>query len=183
MRRTQPCRTRRKLSTVLLLLAMALARGAECADQAILGSVLMLKNPSTSDKRKIIVKAREIASDNTIVGDPVADGATLTVVAHGGGGSSDTYVLPTGMSALTGKAFWSGKALKGFKYRDYRGENGAVRTAQIRLAGSVFQVKIGVDAKLGPVTVTPPNPGSDACVLFAIGGGDSYSVKFATGSV
>lgn len=90
MRRTQPCRTRRKLSTVLLLLAMALARGAQCADQTIFGSVLMLKNPSTSDKRKIIVKAREIASDNTIVGDPVADGATLTVVAHGGGGAAAT---------------------------------------------------------------------------------------------
>ena len=172
-----------RILSAALLLTMALGGGAYGADQTILGTVLMLKSPSTADKRRIIVKARESASDNTIVGDPIADGATLTVVVHGGVSSSDTYVLPSGSSPLTGRSFWSGNLLKGFKYRDYRGENGAVRTAQIRLTGTVFQITIKVDAKLGTVAVTPPNPGSDACVLFSIGSGDSYSVKFASGRI
>lgn len=168
------------LACSLVLSALQVARAA---DQAVLGSSLLVKNPSTEAKRKITVKAKENGSNDTLVGDPVAGGATVTISASGASPSSDTYSLPAGTSAATGKPFWSGDALRGFKYKDAKGENGPVKTAQIKLKSGVFQIKVGVDAKLGTVAVVPPNPGSAGCMLLTIGGGDSYSVSFSTGTV
>ena len=79
--------------------------------------------------------------------------------------------LPTGTSPTNLKPFWTGDAVKGFKYSDSKGENGPVKSALIKLASGVFQIKVAVDGKLGPVDVVPPNPGSDGCVLFTISGG------------
>ena len=88
------------------------------ADQTILGDTLQVKDPSTSLKRKVLAKAKEKASANTIVGDPTVGGATLTVRANGSTPSSQTFSLPVGTSPTTGKPFWSGDAVKGFKYKD-----------------------------------------------------------------
>ena len=142
-----------------------------------------MKNPSTPDKRKVIVKAKEAASDDTLVGDPVTNGATVTITANGATPSEETYTLPAGTSPTSLKPFWSGDAVKGFKYRDADGENGPVKSALIKLRNGVFQIKVTVDGKQGPVAVVPPNPGSDGCVLLTIAGGDSYSVQFASGQV
>mgnify|MGYP003693644433 CR=1 FL=1 len=49
-----------------------------------------MKAGATPDKRKIIVKAKEVASPDTIVGNPVANGATLTVSANGGTSTTQT---------------------------------------------------------------------------------------------
>jgi hypothetical protein len=57
--------------------------GALAADQQILGSQLVVKNPSTTDKRSFVGKAKERTSPNAIVGNPAIDGATLTVRAEG----------------------------------------------------------------------------------------------------
>jgi hypothetical protein len=43
---------------------------AQAADQTVLGKQLLVKDPSTPDKRKVILKAAEDATDNTLVGDP-----------------------------------------------------------------------------------------------------------------
>src|SRR4029453_6493487 len=121
-------------------------------------------------------------SGDTIVGNPVTGGATLTLSASGGSSSSQTFRLPAPVSPTTGKAFWSGDAVKGFKYKDSKGENGPVKVVQVKKSKhSSFTIKIVVDAKLGAVSVVPPNAGSGACALFEIGGGDSYSVRFADG--
>jgi acetyl esterase/lipase len=149
---------------------------AHAADQTVLGSALIVKNPSTAAKRKITVKAKETESDDTLVGDPAANGATVTVTVNGATPSVETYTLPAGVG-------WSGDPVKGFKYGDARGENGPVKNAQIKLKGGAFQIKVGIVGKLGPVAVVPPDPGSDGCVLFTIVGGDSYSVQFASGQV
>lgn len=156
---------------------------AHAADQTVLGSQLAVKNPSTADRRKVTVKAKEPGSDDTIVGNPVTTGASVTVTVGGGTPSSQTFGLPAGVSVLTAKPFWSGDAATGFDYRDAKGENGPVKRAQIRRAKVVFQIKIAIDARFGAVSIVPPNPGSDGCVLLAIGGGDSYSVQFASGQV
>jgi predicted esterase len=156
---------------------------AHAADQTVLGTALIVKNPSTSAKRKIVVKAKEKASDDTLVGDPVTNGAAVTITANGATPTAETYALPAGVSASTAKSFWTGDAIKGFSYKDAKGENGPVKSAQIKSKGGAFQIKVAVDGKLGPVGVVPPNPGSDGCVLLAIIGGDSYSVRFATGQV
>jgi hypothetical protein len=150
---------------------------AYAADQTILGSQLLVKNPSTADKRKIVGKGKEAGSPNTIVGNPVASGGYLQVTANGGSPSSQTFLLPTGNSMLTGKPFWSGDALKGFKYKDSKGENGPVKVAQIKKSASgTFSIKTVVVGKNGTITVVPPNPGTSGCVLLGINGGDTYSV-------
>jgi hypothetical protein len=55
---------------------------AHAADQTERGSVLVVKDPSTAAKRKIIVKATETASDDTLVGDPTANGASVTIAVN-----------------------------------------------------------------------------------------------------
>jgi hypothetical protein len=170
----------------LLLAGLCLLLGfdtAHAADQTVRGTAFIVRNPGPEAKRKITVKARESESDDTLVGDPVASGATVTISANGEAGTSETYAMPAGTSATTAKPFWSGSAAKGFDYRDGKGENGPVKRAQLKLKNGVFQLKVTVDGKLGPIGVVPPNPGSDGCVLLTITGGDSYSVRFASGRV
>jgi acetyl esterase/lipase len=165
------------------MLVLPLSAPARAADQAVLGAALTIKNPSTAAKRKIVVNAKESPSDDTLVGDPSASGATVTITANGGTPSSETYPLPAGVSSITSKPFWSGDATKGFSYKDPKGENGPVKSAQIKSKGGAFQIKVAVDGKLGAIGVVPPDPGTDGCVLLEIAGGDSYSVQFATGKV
>src|SRR5262249_4769271 len=143
----------------LCLITLAVVRAA---DQTILGNALTVRNPSTPDKRKITGSAKEKTLAAVIMGDPVADGGFLTITANGGTSSSQTYALPTGTSEITGKPFWSGTITKGFKYKDPKGENGPVKTVQIKQTGT-FVIKAVVTGKLGSITVLPPNPGSDGC--------------------
>jgi hypothetical protein len=164
------------------ILAFSGSLAAHAADQTILGNQLSVKNPSTPDKRKVTLKAKEKTSPNTIVGNPTATGASLTITANGGTPSAQTFALPQGTSGITGKPFWSGDSVKGFKYKDSKGEQSAVKSVQIKKTPSgVFQIKSTISGKLGVVLVTPPNPGTNGCGLLAITGGDSYSVAFKIG--
>ena len=157
---------------------------AYAADQTILGNSLTVKNPSTPDKRKITGKGKEKGSSNTIVGNPVTGtGGTLTIRANGGTPSVQAFLLPQGNDPNTGKPFWSGDAVKGFKYKDPKGVNGAIKVAQIKKSPSGnFSIKVVASGKLGTVLVTPPNPGDSGCVLLGINGGDTYSVAFPLGN-
>jgi hypothetical protein len=171
---------RRYAFGALLVFAAGLAHAA---DQTILGNSLTVKNPSTPDKRKVTGKAKESNSPNTIVGNPVLLGGTVTISDGGGTPSAQTFALPQGTSGITGKPFWSGVAIKGFKYKDPKGENGAVKVAQIKKAPSgVFSIKTVIVGKLGTILVTPPNPGTSGCVLLGINLGDTYSVQFGSDS-
>lgn len=163
------------LPTVLAVFVPMLALAAE---QLILGNKLLLRDPGTTEKRKVLVKAREKASPNTIVGDPVVNGATLTITANGATATSQLFLLPGGDSPTTGRPFWSGDALRGFNYKDARGENGPVKKVKIKAAGGTFQVGATLAGKLGLITVLPPDPGTDACVVLELTGGDAYSLFF-----
>jgi hypothetical protein len=166
----------------ILTIGLVGGRTAMAADQTILGSSFQAKSPSTPDKRKIGVKAKEKVSPNTIVGDPVANGGALTVRANGTSSTAQSFALPTGISPMTGKPFWSGDATKGFKYKDSKFENGAVKQVSIKKTGSgVFLIKAQLSGKLAPLNVVPPNTGTDACALLTLGGGDTYSIRFAFG--
>jgi hypothetical protein len=165
-----------------ILLALLLgATAVHAADQTILGSQLLVKDPGAAEKRKVSAKAKEKASPDTLVGDPTADGATLTVRADGATSTEQTFPLPQGTNAK-GKPFWSGDASKGFKYKDAKGENGPVTQAAIKKSGKgVFTLSFNAQGKRGPISVVPPNPGEGGCVLLALNGGDTYSVAFAPG--
>jgi hypothetical protein len=170
-----------KVHRRLALGSLLLATGglAHAAEQTILGNLLLVRNESTSARRKVVGKGKEPGSTNTIVGNPVASGATLVVSATGTMPSSQTVALPQGTSGITGRPFWSGDAIKGFRYNDRKGENGPVQLAQIRKGkGGTFTVKAVLLGKLGPVLVTPPGPGTGGCVVLQLTGGDTYSVQF-----
>src|SRR5262245_59216399 len=100
---------------------MTLAFGTICCaaglawavDQQILGTSITVKNPSTGDKRKVTIKAKEKGSPNTIFGNPVATGGNLQVYLSGANFNNQFFFLPTGTSPTTGKPFWSGDAVKG----------------------------------------------------------------------
>lgn len=165
-------------SFVPVALAVLVPVLALAAEQLVLGNKLLIRDPGTAEKRKVLVKAREKGSTNTIVGDPATNGATLTITANGATASSQLFTLPGGASPTTGRPFWGGDALRGFSYKDARGENGAVKKLKIKAAGGTFQLVATLAGKLGAITVLPPDPGTDACVVFEIGGGDAYSVLF-----
>src|SRR5262249_6560949 len=131
-RRTLPMLRSLTTRALVLALAMTAAPTARGADQTILGSQLVVKNPSTPEKRKVVAKAKEVGSPDTIVGNPAAGGATLSIAANGGTPSAQTFALPMGTSALTGRPFWTGDAVRGFKYKDAKGENGPVKAAQLK---------------------------------------------------
>src|SRR5262249_40435748 len=135
----------------------------------------------TPDKRQVSASAKEKDSPDTLVGDPTVNGATLTVRAQGGTPTEQIFPLPQGPSAK-GKPFWAGTAAAGFKYKDPGGENGPVKSAQIKKTGKgVFTMKFKAAGKLGAISVVPPDPGDGGCVLLALTGGDTYSVKFGPG--
>ena len=159
-------------SVIGLFVVAAVAYGA---DQTILGQSFLTKDPGPPARRRVLVKAKEPASSNSIVGDPTATGASLTLTAHGGTPSTQTFSLPA--------ANWSGDATRGFKYKDSSGTAGAVRLVKIKQArNGKFLMKVSVGAKNGTITVVPPDPGTDACALLQIAGGDSYSVRFGPDS-
>jgi len=156
---------------------------AYAADQTILGNQLLLKNPSTNAKRKVVGKAKEAASSNGIVGNPTTLGGVLQINATGGTPTIQTLVLPQGTSGITGKPFWTGDAIKGFKYKDPKGENGPVKVAQIKKSASgTFSIKTVLVGKNGLILVVPPNPGTGGCFRLTLNGGDSYDASFAPGT-
>jgi len=168
----------------IVVVSLALVTGvwapsaAPAADQTILGRSLVVKNPSTSDRRKLSSRAKEVASPNTIVGDPTVDGAVLTVIANGANPTTQVFDLPQG-ATLTGKPFWKASGPARFKYKDAKGEQGAVRTVIIgKTPSGIFTMKIQIQGKNGPLDVVPPNPGTDAAITLALGGGDRYCLKF-----
>src|SRR5262245_44533865 len=163
-----------------VLCVLPLARAAE---QTVLGNALIIRNPGSPTKQKVSASGKESPGGASLVGDPTANGAVVTITANGATPSEETYTLPVGTSATTGKPFWTGDPTRGFKYRDPRGENGPVKNAQITRSSTAFQIKVMANGKLGPIALVPPNPGSSGCVLFTIPGGDSYSVQFASGRV
>jgi hypothetical protein len=162
--------------SLVILVTLCSVLPAYAAEQTVLGGSLLVQGGGAPAKRKIVVKAKETAADNTIVGNPVTSGATLTVSAGGATPTTQTFTLPA--------ASWSGDAVKGFKYKDSKGTHGPVKAASVkRTSGAVFLIKAIVDGKLGAVSVVPPNTGTFGCAQLAIGGGDSYHVRFASGAV
>jgi hypothetical protein len=177
-----------KLARILLVSACAVGFAtiaAYAADQTILGRSFSVKaQPGGPTKTK--VSALEENSNDTLVGDPTAagsaGGAILQIFVNGGTPSSQSFVLNQGTNTR-GKPFWSGDAVKGFKYSDRRGEQSAVKSLSIALKqGGTFRIKASISGKNGPVTIAPPAPGTSACVAVQLGGdgtsGDRYSVQF-----
>jgi hypothetical protein len=156
----------------VLLIVLSFASLVHAADQTILGKQLLVKDPQPgvdATKRRIVGQGLEAGSPNTIVGDPTATGATLTVFADGTTASSETYQLPA--------ALWT-TVKGGFKYKDGQLTMGPVKTAVITLANGTFRLRAVVVGKTSGISLLPPNVGTEGCALFEITGGDRYHVRF-----
>jgi len=174
----------RKLVRVLVLgtAAAGLLVGAlYAADQAILGKSFSTKaKPPDGSKTKVKGTASEKNSPNPLVGDPTASsgGGALLTIFENGTSIQQSFALNQGTSS-TGKPFWSGDATRGFKYKDAKGDQGPVKSAQIKKSGSgKFAIKVSLTGKNGPISIVPPNSGTDACIALQLGSGDRYSVQF-----
>ena len=77
---------------LVALVLLALAAGAQAADQAVLGRKEEVK--SLSAQRRLEGEARETSSNDTIVGDPTTAGAVLTFFAEGATSTIQDFLLP-----------------------------------------------------------------------------------------
>src|SRR5262249_39585701 len=184
----------KKFTMVVALSAGALgvlAVPAHPADQTVLGKSFSVKaKPGDASKTAVGGSASEKRSDDSLVGDPTAagsaGGAILTVFANGGTPTTQTFVLDQGTSS-NGKPFWSGSADKGFSYKDPKGEQGPVTSVSIKKSPSgMFTISASIAGRNGPVSIVPPDPGTDACFALQLGldgtSGDRYELLFGPGS-
>jgi hypothetical protein len=169
----------RVLAISLVVVGMLGGQGI-AADHSILGKTFQVKDGAPgvdATKRKIVGLGKEKNSPDFIVGDPTISGATLQVVADGGSPSSQTFLLPQGLSS-TGKSFWKATGT-GFVYKDSLSEQGAVKTLVIkRSASGNFVLKAVALSKVGPIVVVPPNPGTEGFVVLELLGGDRYCMQY-----
>ena len=176
-----PLRT--TLCTAAVVVTLAAPGLGRAADQTVHGQLFVVQGSIRPNKQTILSTAKEGRSPNTLVGDPTTSGATLTVTANGANPTTQTFVLPAG-TGVRGRPFWIGDAARGlFKYRDPKALNGPVKLVILKLRNATFFVKVlASGGRNTTIAVVPPNPGTSACVLLAINGGDSYSVKFGSDS-
>ena len=156
----------------ILLAVLSLTSLVYAADQTILGKKLQVKDPKPgldATKRSIIGEGKEKLSPNTVVGDPTAMGATLTVFADGTTSGTQTFALPA--------ALWTATKT-GFKYKDAALAQGPVKKAAITVSKGTFVLQAAVSGKTGGITLLPPNLGTSGCALLEITGGDRYHVRF-----
>ena len=145
--------------------------------RAILGKKLLVKDPSGDETQRAVVALGRETTTNigpAILGDPVANGATLRVIANGATDSDQTYVLDA--------SGWSVLGSTGFKYLGPTGGDGdAVKKVLIkRTAGGTALVKAIVKGNVGTqsLDVLPPNPASDGGIVLTINGGATYCTAF-----
>jgi len=140
--------------------------------QTVRGKRFVLRAPGAPDQRKVVGRAKEPSSDNVLLGNPVANGASLQVIANGGTDSSQIFSLP--------KEGWRGTATHGYRYSN-RIPGGAVRSASIRrTSNGVFLIKVAVNGRYGAVSVVPPNPGTDGGFILTFDGIHRYCVAFGS---
>jgi len=170
-----------RIAFVGLGMALAVASGSFAASQTILGSKLIVKDPKPGvdpSKRKVTFSAKEVASPNTLVGNPVSSGATLQIIANGNNDTSQVFSLPQGTNSR-GKPFWKGIGPIGFKYNDNLGDQGPVTRVSIKRApNGNFSIRGLILGRNGTVNVLPPNPGTDGFAVLLLGGGDTYCVQY-----
>jgi hypothetical protein len=166
----------RAMRAFVLVAALVLVFGgapARAADQTVAGKLILVKNNLDPAKRKAKFLAKELGSASTLVGNPLADGATFEVFlkAEIGTDSQQCFVLPP--------AGWSPISSIGYKYKDASGAHGAVKTAAIkRTPSGTFLLKVVVNGANGPVALQPPTRTEEADVFFRLGDGDRYCAAF-----
>ncbi len=143
------------------------------ADQFLPLSLLVVKNPSGLESRRVTYKAVSPRSQgNYIVGNPTSGGATLKI-------RLDSVTQCFSMPAIG----WS-RYGPSYRYLDQTGAYGPVKVAQWRQTSSgAIQNKVTILGKNGTIDVVPPGPGVQADANFHVGGGAAYCASTAGGTI
>jgi len=154
----------------------------------IRGKTYQLKDPVPDiapEYRSVLVQGEALGGGHEIVGDPVAHGATLLLVANGATPSMQTFTLPPGLP-VDGGAGWKplGSPPFGYLYRDAKGAVGPIQQILLKRPSSgKFQIKVKLKGSNGPgpqphILVHPPGPGTDGGMRLTLINGDSYCLAF-----
>lgn len=179
MHRTMAC-------GLVVVALLAVHERADAATRTVLGWRLLVRDPrpaghpSGADplKRQIVIQAREPASPDIVVGDPILGGTTIELIANGASPSEQTFVIPGGPKGSGSSPGWT-PITGGFRYRDRLGANGPVQEIVIqKTTEGTFAVRAIISAVHGAVDVAPPAPGTDGGIRLTVSGGDSYCVRF-----
>src|SRR4051812_25199239 len=84
-------RTTRRHVAMLVGLGICRAPCARAVEQTIVGRAFVVKDPAPGvdpTRRSVLVVGKEAFSANTIVGDPVSNGAEVTIIANGSNSTS-----------------------------------------------------------------------------------------------
>jgi hypothetical protein len=151
---------------------------AHAADRIVLGRSIKVTNPTgVEEKRTVTVRGQEDGTDVSAITSPLPAGATLTVVANGVVSTAQTYVLDS--------AGWRVSSA-GYRYRGPTGIDGdPVKRVLIKRspAGTaLIQAVIKGNRGSQPLTIVPPNSGSDGGLVLDVVGGDRYCVKLGGGA-
>src|SRR5438046_9086403 len=87
---------RRPALALALTVTAVLASRAGAADQTVRGKNFLVKDPKPgvdASKRGIGVVATESASDDSLVGNPLANGATVEIIANGTNPTDQVFTL------------------------------------------------------------------------------------------
>ncbi|HEV7732635.1 MAG TPA: hypothetical protein VGR62_10760 [Candidatus Binatia bacterium] len=173
---------RRGWATALAVLALTAGAAAE---QPVRGVVLRIDDPgSQQSPRSARVQGRERRqTGTTLAGNPITDGALLTVAAVGRESARETFALPAG--AATGQnPGWRVRTGPGtgdgsFVWRDPNGVNGPVRVLRLTRGRKGFRIDLRLRATTAhPLALRPPAPGAAGELVVTIPGGDTWCVGF-----
>jgi hypothetical protein len=159
-----------RAALALLVACLLSAAPAPAADQQILGKRFLLRDPTGAiGLRQLRVTGRESSTDiAALVGNPVADGATLRVVVKGASTGDETYTLPA--------EGWRATAT-GFRFTRFPGF-AEVRSLVLKRtpSGTVVLRVLAIESL--SMHLVPPNPGTESGVALQLNGGDTYCVSF-----
>lgn len=180
----------RLVATLFATMVLAGLGAPASAAQSVLGKSFVVTDPLPNvapARRSIVILGRELATDDTLKGDPIASGASVEVFANGANSTTQTFTMPAGLYSAGG---WGWRAIGnpaiGYTYRDPKGVQGPVTATVIESAPNhTFTIKLTIKGALGPgsqphIVVVPPTPGTDGGMRFTINGvgGDTYCVNF-----
>jgi len=156
--------------TGIVTIVVLLATWAVAADQQIAGQRMTVLDPppGATGRRSVVVRGRG-PDGVTIVGDPVAGGATLRIIVKGQQVSDQTYSLPP--------AFWTTVA-DGYRFKGSGSSHGHKKVAIRTLAGAP-RLMVAFRKPSDVLHVRPPQaPDAEGGIILTLAGGDSYCVSF-----
>jgi hypothetical protein len=158
-----------------LVLLIGIADHAHAATQTVLGKLLLVASPPSGNET-VVALGKETASPDTVVGDPIANGATVRIMARGDAGQDAIFALPAG-AAPPGGAGWKSICQGcGYLYQDRQLANGPVKRCLIKKTpGGRFLLKCILKGEMPGIA--PPGNGTDGGMIFTINGGDEYCVN------